>query len=156
MSVCKPEDLPDLLPAKARLMGFDLGTKTIGIALSDNTLAVASPLETIKRTKFTKDVQRIEALIAEHGVGGLVVGLPVNMDGTEGSRCQSARAFANNLLKRLDLPLVFWDERLSTAAVERMMTDEADLSRRRRGELVDKLAAAWILQGLLDALRARR
>jgi len=156
MSVCKPEDLPDLLPAKARLMGFDLGTKTIGIALSDNTLAVASPLETIKRTKFTKDVQRIEALIAEHGVGGLVVGLPVNVDGTEGPRCQSARAFANNLLKRLDLPLVFWDERLSTAAVERMMTDEADLSRRRRGELVDKLAAAWILQGLLDALRARR
>jgi len=156
MSVCKPEDLPDLLPAKARLMGFDLGTKTIGIALSDNTLAVASPLETIKRTKFSKDAGRIEALIAEHGAGGLVVGLPVNMDGTEGPRCQSARAFANNLLKRLDLPLVFWDERLSTAAVERMMIDEADLSRRRRGELVDKLAAAWILQGLLDALRARR
>ncbi len=156
MSVCKPEDLPELLPPRARLIGFDLGTKTIGIALSDTTLAVASPLETIKRTKFSRDVERIEALIAEHGVGGLVVGLPVNMDGTEGPRCQSARAFANNLLKRREMPLVFWDERLSTAAVERMMTDEADLSRRRRGELVDKLAAAWILQGLLDALRARR
>lgn len=156
MSVCKPEDLPAALGPGSRLMGFDLGSKTIGIAISDRTLAVASPLETIKRTKFTKDAERIEALIAEHGVGGLVVGLPVNMDGSEGPRCQSSRAFANNLLKRLDLPLTFWDERLSTAAVERMMTDEADLSRRRRGELVDKLAAAWILQGLLEALRARR
>lgn len=156
MSVCKPEDLPAALAAGSRLMGFDLGSKTIGIAVSDRTLAVASPVETIKRTKFAKDAERIEALIAELGVGGLVVGLPVNMDGSEGPRCQSARAFANNLLKRRDMPLAFWDERLSTAAVERMMTDEADLSRRRRGELVDKLAAAWILQGLLDALRARR
>lgn len=156
MSVCKPEDLPAALAAGSRLMGFDLGSKTIGIAVSDRTLAVASPVETIKRTRFAKDAERIEALIAEHGVGGLVVGLPVNMDGSEGPRCQSARAFANNLLKRRDMPLAFWDERLSTAAVERMMTDEADLSRRRRGELVDKLAAAWILQGLLDALRARR
>jgi putative Holliday junction resolvase len=136
----------------ARLMGFDLGEKTIGLALSDASLLVASPLETIKRRRFTVDAERIAALCAEHGVGGLVIGLPVNMDGSEGPRAQSTRAFARNLDGKLGLPYAFWDERLSTAAVERMLVDEADMTRRRRGEVVDKLAASYILQGLLDAL----
>jgi len=135
-------------------MGLDVGSKTIGIALADATLTVASPLETIRRSKFARDAERLAALIAEREVGGLVIGLPVNMDGSEGPRCQSVRQFARNLLERLDLPVAFWDERLSTAAVERMLVREADLSRQRRAVLVDKLAAAYILQGALDALAA--
>ncbi|MGF1606765.1 MAG: Holliday junction resolvase RuvX [Rhodothalassiaceae bacterium] len=132
-------------------MGFDVGTKTIGLALSDILLTVATPLETIRRSKFTKDVERLKALVAQQGVGGLVIGLPVNMDGSEGPRAQSARAFGRNLDQALALPVLFWDERLSTAAVTRTLLD-ADASRKRRAEVVDKLAAAYILQGALDAL----
>ncbi|WP_242509065.1 Holliday junction resolvase RuvX [Rhodothalassium salexigens] len=135
---------------RARLIGVDMGTKTLGLALSDPSLTVATPLETIRRTKFTQDVERLRALVAEHGVGGLVIGLPVNMDGSEGPRCQSTRAFARNVETALALPYCFWDERWSTQAVTRTLL-EADTSRKRRDALVDKMAAAYILQGALDA-----
>jgi len=135
-----------------RLLGFDLGRKTIGLALSDAGLMIASPLETIRRRKFGADAEHLKALCAEHGVGGLVIGLPRNMDGSEGPRAQSTRQFARNVEAKLGLPYAFWDERLSTAAVERMLVDEADMTRRRRGDVVDKLAAAYILQGALDAM----
>jgi putative Holliday junction resolvase len=151
MPIVEPVMLRPALPPGGRLLGFDVGEKTIGLAVSDPGLAVASPLLTLRRGKFTADAERLARLIAERRVGGLVIGLPVNMDGSEGPRCQSVRQFAANLLARLDLPLAFWDERLSTAAVTRAMLD-ADLSRRRRGEIVDQLAAAYILQGLLDRL----
>jgi putative Holliday junction resolvase len=136
-----------------RLMGLDLGSKTIGLALTDVTLTVATPLETIRRTKFTADAARVVELAAQHGVGGLVVGLPVNMDGSEGPAAQSARAFARNFEKLSPLPLAFWDERMSTAAVTRTLI-EADASRARRAEVVDKMAAAYILQGALERLRS--
>ena len=151
MPIVEPAKLRAALPPGRRLLGLDVGEKTIGLAVSDPGLAVASPLVTLRRGKFTADAERVARLVAERRVGGLVVGLPVNMDGSEGPRCQSVRQFAANLLARLDLPLAFWDERLSTAAVTRAMID-ADLSRRRRGEIVDQLAAAYILQGLLDRL----
>jgi putative Holliday junction resolvase len=141
-----------LTPA-ARLLGFDLGEKTIGLALSDTLLTVATPLDTLKRGKFSVDAVVLESLIQKHGVGGLVIGLPLNMDGTDGPSAQSARAFARNFANRSPLPIVLWDERLSTAAVTRTLLD-ADASRRRRGEVVDKMAAAYILQGALDRLRA--
>ena len=145
-------ELKAKLPRGKRLLGFDVGEKTIGLALSDTTLTVASPMATLLRVKFTKDVERIRAIVSEQGVGGFVVGLPINMDGSEGPRCQSVRQFAANLLEKIDLPLVFWDERLSTAAVTRTLL-EADMSRKRRRETVDKMAAAYILQGALDAAR---
>ena len=150
-------DLPQALQKRQRLLGLDLGEKTIGLALSDGALLVASPLETIKRRKFTQDAEALKAIVSEREVGGLVLGLPVNMDGSEGPRCQSTRQFARNLAQvaGIDLPYAFWDERLSTAAVERFMIEEADMTRRRRGEVVDKMPAAFILQGALDALRPR-
>jgi putative Holliday junction resolvase len=153
MPIVPFEELRAALKPGSRLLGLDVGTKTIGVALSDASLTVGSPQDTIRRTKFAADAARLVALIEERGVGGIVIGLPVNMDGSEGPRAQSTRQFARNLLERVDLPIAFWDERLSTAAVTRMMIDEADLTRKRRGELVDKLAAAYILQGALDALR---
>ncbi|MBM3521144.1 MAG: Holliday junction resolvase RuvX [Alphaproteobacteria bacterium] len=140
------------LPAGARLMGLDLGSKTIGVAVSDATRTIASPVETIARRKFTADVTRLIELAGKNGVGLIVIGLPVNMDGSEGPRAQSTRAFVRNLAHFTPLPVVFWDERLSTAAVERMMI-EAYASRARRAAAVDKLAAAWILQAALDSLR---
>ena len=150
-----PTDLADLkaaLGAGQRWLGLDVGSKTIGLALSDTTLTVATPLETVRRRKFTVDAQRLGDVCREHGVGGLVIGLPVNMDGSEGPRCQSTRAFADNLLKKREIPILFWDERLSTAAVERMLVKEMDVSRKQRAQVVDKLAASYILQGALDAL----
>ena len=155
MPICNPADLAAALPKGARLMGLDVGEKTIGLALSDATLSIATPLETLRRGKFAVDAEKLGTIIARQGVGGLVLGLPVKMDGSEGPRAQSTRAFAHNLLKKAELPLAFWDERLSTAAVTRGII-EADLSRARRAELVDKAAAAYILQGLLDHLRHRR
>lgn len=137
---------------KYRLLGIDVGTKTLGLALSDFSLTVATPHKTIRRTKFMADCQHLKALIHEHDVGGLLLGLPVSMDGTEGPKCQSVRQFAANLLGVMDLPLAFWDERLSTAAIERMLITEVDMSRKRRKEVVDTAAAAYILQGALDAL----
>lgn len=152
MSAPQPvNDLTDL-PERGKLLGLDLGTKTIGIAVSDGLRMTATPLETIKRKKFTQDAERLVELIAENTITALVLGLPLNMDGSEGPRAQSTRTFARNLKKHTDLPVIFWDERLSTAAVTRTMI-EADLSRARRGQVVDKLAAAYILQGALDRLR---
>ena len=137
-----------------RLLGIDPGSKTLGLAISDSALAVASPLETIRRGKFTEDAARLADVCAERNVGGMVIGLPVNMDGSEGPRCQSVRQFARNLAEKAGFtqPVAFWDERLSTAAVERLLIDEADMTRKRRAEVVDKMAAAYILQGALDAL----
>ena len=158
MTVVPLGDLLAHLAAGRRLLGLDLGEKTIGLAISDRGLKVASPLETIRRAKFTKDAEALAALCEDRSVGGLVLGLPVNMDGSEGPRCQSVRQFAANLaeLAGFTLPIAFWDERLSTAAVERVLVGEADMSRKRRGQVVDKMAAAYILQGALDALgRAR-
>ena len=152
MPTIKPEALRNAIAMPKRLLGLDLGTTTIGLALSDTTWAIASPLETIRRRKFTLDAERLFALVDEHDVGGLVLGLPINMDGTEGPRCQSTRAFANNVIAKRDMDITFQDERLSTAAVQRMLVDEMDSTRKRRAELVDKLAAAYILQGLLDRL----
>ena len=142
----------DLIPPTGRIMGLDLGTKTIGVAVSDGMRYSASPLETIKRSKFTKDAERLDVLIAENQVVAIILGLPLNMDGSEGPRVQSTRAFARSLAQRIALPIAFWDERLSTSAVTRMMI-QADLRRDRRKELVDKLAASYILQGALDRLR---
>ncbi len=151
MAICNPSDLKPALAKGARLLGLDVGTKTIGMALSDTSLMVATPLDTIRRTKFRDDLERMLSECAKHGVGGIVVGLPLSLDGTDSPRTQSVRQFAKNLAAKTDLPIVFWDERLSTAAVERGMI-EADLSRARRKELIDKAAAAYILQGLLDRL----
>lgn len=134
-----------------RLLGLDLGSKTIGIALSDINLTIATPMETIKRLKFTKDAQQLITIIKEQKVGGIVLGLPKNMDGSEGPRCQSTKQFGKNMLDKISIPIVYWDERLSTVAVTRTLL-EADTSRKRRGELVDKMAASYILQGVLDKL----
>jgi putative Holliday junction resolvase len=147
------EELPGILLPEARLLGLDVGSKTVGLALSDVTRSIATPYETLKRTKFTADAQKIAAIVAQEGVGGLVIGLPLNLDGSEGPRAQSTRAFARNLSAHIALPIAFWDERLSTAAVERHLI-EADASRKRRAEVVDRMAAAYILQGALDRLRA--
>lgn len=154
MAVIDLLDLPKALPRFAPLIGLDLGEKTIGVAVSDPTLLVASPLTLIRKTKFTDDAGELFKAMQSREAGGLVIGLPVNMDGTEGPRCQSVRAFARNLLRLRDLPVAFWDERMSTMAVNRLLIDEADVTRARRAEVVDKMAAAWILQGALERLRA--
>jgi len=153
MAICKPSALKASLARNQTILGLDLGTKTIGLALSDVGYMIASPLQTIARRKFGQDATELGAVIAKYNVGALVIGLPVQMDGTEGPRAQATRSFAQEFLTRMDLPIAFWDERLSSSAVQRMLTDEADLSRKRRGELVDKAAAAYILQGALDAMR---
>ncbi len=147
-------DFAAVLAPGYRLIGIDLGTKTIGLALSDVTRTIASPLETIRRVKFTPDVAQLLAIASAHRVAGFVLGLPVNMDGSEGSRAQATRAFARNLNKLTALPILLWDERLSTSAAERTLI-EADTSRKRRAEVIDKMAAAIILQGALDRLRHR-
>jgi len=151
MPVLSLAQLKETLGPGRRLLGLDVGAKTIGIAIADSRLTVASPLATLRRGKFAADAERLKALIAERAVGGLVIGLPLNMDGSEGPRCQSVRQFAANLLQRIDIAVAFWDERLSTAAVTRALI-AADMSRKRRAEVVDKAAAAYILQGALDAL----
>jgi putative Holliday junction resolvase len=138
------------LPPNQPVLGVDLGAKTIGVAVSDMTRRIASPRETIRRHKFSEDARDLLKIADEAKAGLLVIGLPLNMDGTEGPRAQSTRAFARNLAKLTRIPIVFWDERLSTAAVERMLID-ADASRARRAEIVDKLAAAYILQAALDS-----
>jgi len=154
MPVVDLAELPGLLPDRARMLGLDLGEKTIGLAISDRDRKVASPLETIRRRKFTLDARELARVCEEREVKALILGLPVNMDGGEGPRCESTRQFARNLVQQagFTLPIAFWDERLSTAAVERFLVDEADMTRKRRGEVVDKMAAAYILQGALDAL----
>jgi len=148
--------MPDLLASGHRLLGLDVGEKTLGLAISDSALRVASPLETLRRVKFTKDAEALRRVIEDRRAGGLVLGLPVNMDGSEGRACESIRQFAANLaqIAGLTLPMAFWDERLSTAAVQRLLIDEADMTRKRRAQVVDKMAAAYILQGALDSLMA--
>ncbi|MBP2290854.1 Holliday junction resolvase RuvX [Azospirillum rugosum] len=156
--------LPELaarLGRGQRLLGLDVGTKTIGLAVADPNLVVASPIGTLRRTKFTQDARELSKTIRDYGIGGFVIGLPLNMDGSEGPRAESTRAFAKNLMERPDLlgwdaEIAFWDERLSTSAVERFMIGEADMTRKRRDEVVDKMAAAYILQGALDALAHQR
>jgi putative holliday junction resolvase len=150
--ILEPEAFARVLPRGARLFGLDVGTKTIGLALSDVMRSIASGLTTLRRTKFAADARRLLELAQEHGVGGLVVGLPINLDGSEGPRAQATRAFTRNLSGLTTLPMLLWDERLSTAAAERMLL-EADLSRRRRSEVIDKVAATLILQSALDRLR---
>ncbi len=152
MSIRNISELKSLIKRGDRLLGLDIGTKTIGLAIADATHTIASPMDTIRRTKFTKDAEELFKVIDGRQVGALVLGLPLNMDGSEGPRCQSVRQFAANLLQKRDLEMGFWDERLSTAAVTRTLL-EADASRKRRDELVDKLAASYILQGALDMMR---
>ena len=144
--------LQDLQQSTGPLLGVDPGTKTLGLAISDGTRLIATPLDTIRREKFSIDADRLLAIYDENTISALVVGLPVNMDGSHGPRTQSIRDFCQNLLKRRDLPIFLWDERLSTLAVTRTML-EGDLSRKKRAQHVDKMAAAYILQGVLDRLR---
>ncbi len=146
-------DLAGRLAPNAQLVGLDLGDKTIGVAISDGRRSIATPLETIRRKKFTLDAEKLLALVADRSIGGIVLGLPVNMTGDEGPRAQSTRAFARNLSRVTDIPIVFWDERLTTVAAERALL-EADTSRKRRAEVIDHVAAAYILQGALDRLAA--
>lgn len=152
MAVVDLTELPALLPRYSALMGLDLGEKTIGVAVSDVTRMVATPLELIRKTKFTAEANRLFALIDGREIGAIVIGLPINMDGTEGVRCQSNRAFARNLLRLREIPIAFWDERMSTMAVNRFLIEELDASRAKRAGLVDQMAAGWILQGALDRL----
>jgi putative Holliday junction resolvase len=151
MAIRNPADLRELRRSGRRLMGLDLGTKTIGTALSDTRHVIASPLRTIRRTRFRADATLLRAMIERHDVAGLVIGLPISLDGAEGPRCQSTRQFADNLLALFPIEIAFWDERLSTAAVERQMI-AADMRRDRRAAIVDSAAAAYILQGCLDFL----
>jgi len=151
MILANPADLREVAPPGKRLMGLDVGTKTIGLALSDVRRVIATPLETVRRRRFREDAARLFALIDAREVGGLVIGLPLTLAGTNGPRTQSVRQFARNLVALRDLPVAFWDERLSTAAVTREMI-AADLTRQRRAEIVDRVAAAYILQGCLDYL----
>ena len=158
MSIRNLVELKAVMPRHARLIGLDIGEKTIGMAVCDPGFTVASPIGTIRRTKFTQDAQELARVMKDRDVRGLIIGLPVNMDGTEGPRCDSVREFARNLLLRPELfgkvepEIAFWDERLSTSAVDRMMI-EWDMTRKRRDEVVDKMAAAYILQGALDFLK---
>ncbi|WP_170514994.1 Holliday junction resolvase RuvX [Ruegeria atlantica] len=146
------EEFAATLPPMTALMGLDLGEKTIGVAVSDRMRGVASPLETVRRKKFTLDSARLLELIADREIGGVILGLPKNMDGTEGPRCQSTRAFARNLSRLTEVSIGFWDERLSTVAAEKALL-EADTTRKRRGQVIDHVAAGYILQGALDRLR---
>ncbi|WP_170605115.1 Holliday junction resolvase RuvX [Ruegeria arenilitoris] len=146
------QDFADALPQMKALIGLDLGEKTIGVAVSDRMRTVASPLETVRRKKFSLDSARLIEIATDREIGGIVLGLPKNMDGSEGPRCQSTRAFARNLSRLTDLPIGFWDERLSTVAAEKALL-EADTTRKRRGQVIDHVAAGYILQGALDRLR---
>ena len=149
--------LPDIvefagtLPPYRAILGLDLGDKTIGVAISDLRRGIATPVEVIRRTKFTEDAGKLLAILTARNVAGIVLGLPLNMDGSEGPRVQSTRAFARNLARLTELPITFWDERLSTVAAERALI-EADTSRKRRREVIDQVAAGYILQGALDRL----
>ncbi|KAE9631523.1 Holliday junction resolvase RuvX [Parasedimentitalea maritima] len=145
------EQFATALPDFTALIGLDLGDKTVGVAVSDPMGTVATPLETVRRKKFTVDAARLLEIIEGRSIGGIVLGLPRNMDGSEGPRCQKTRAFARNLSRLTELPIGFWDERLSTVAAERVLL-EADTSRKRRAEVIDHVAASYILQGALDRM----
>jgi putative Holliday junction resolvase len=145
------DDLKQVVAKNTRLLGLDLGAKTIGLAISDGAFHMSTPLDTIRRKKFTHDAIQLQAIIETRQIGGLILGLPINMDGTEGPRCQSTRQFAANFIDKYDIPIAFWDERLSTAAVERDLI-AADVSRAKRALVIDQMAASFILQGALDYL----
>lgn len=151
MPVVDLQSIKSHLSQNQCLLGLDLGSKTIGLAVSDPSFMIASPIETIKRTKFTADANRLMEIHSDREIGGWILGLPVEMDGHEGPRCQSTRQFAANFMERSDLPIAFWDERLSSSAVNRFLIGEADMTRKRRGQVVDKMAAGYILQGALDS-----
>jgi putative Holliday junction resolvase len=141
------------LPIGTRLLGLDIGSKTIGLAITDSTFTVSTAVDTIRRTKYTKDLVLLKKIIDNRSVGGLVIGLPISMDGTEGPACQSIRQFGKNIITSIEIAVTFWDERLSTSAVERFLINEANVTRKRRKKIIDKLAATYILQGAIDSLR---
>ncbi len=151
MPIVELQSIKSHLNRNQCLLGLDLGSKTIGLAVSDPSFMIASPIETIKRTKFTADANRLMEIHKDRQIGGWVLGLPVEMDGNEGPRCQSTRQFAENFIGLSELPISFWDERLSSSAVNRFLISEADMTRKRRGQVVDKMAAGYILQGALDS-----
>lgn len=153
MAVIDITELAGALAPRRALLGLDLGEKTIGVAVSDISLTIASPLELIRKSKFTLEAERLFKLMALREADGLVIGLPVNMDGTEGPRCQSCRAFARNILRLRDMPIAFWDERWSSSVMNRFLIEEADLTRAKRAEVIDRSAAAYILQGALDRMK---
>ena len=155
MAIVEMNNLRKTVKRGERLLGLDLGSKTIGLAISDSGFMIASPLETIRRKKFTSDALALKAIINKRQIGGIVLGLPKNMDGSDGPRVQSTRQFAANLLERFDIPIAFWDERLSTMAVKRVLVNEADMSRQKRSAVVDKMAASYILQGALDLMASQ-
>ena len=152
------QDLKTAIEPNSRLLGLDLGSKTIGVAVSDPALMLASPITTVNRTKFTKDAIELENMVQEFNIGGIILGLPLNMNGTEGPRCQSTRQFAENLRTERDwtMPIALWDERLSTSAVEKFLIGDVDMNRKRRAEVVDKMAAGFILQGALDYISRQK
>jgi putative Holliday junction resolvase len=152
MPIVDLQSIKSHLSPKQSLLGLDLGRKTIGLAVSDPPLLIASPIETIKRTKFMADANHLINIHKNRNIGGWVLGMPVEMDGFEGARCQSTRQFSANFMELSDIPITFWDERLSSSAVNRFLISEADMSRKRRGQVVDKMAAGYILQGALDSL----
>ncbi|MEE3044752.1 MAG: Holliday junction resolvase RuvX [Pseudomonadota bacterium] len=146
------QELLRFLPPAARVLGLDIGTKTIGVALSDVGLQIASPYELISRKKFTRDIAQLSSIIDKQNVGGIIIGFPRELDGSIGKACHRVYAFVDEMEKYIDLPVLMWDERLSTNAVERILIEEVDMTRKRRAEVVDKTAAAYILQGALDHL----
>ena len=152
MPIVDLQSIKSYLSPNQCLLGLDLGTKTIGLAVSDATHIIASPIETIKRTKFMVDADRLIDIQKNRNIGGWVLGMPIEMDGFEGARCQSTRQFSANFMELSDIPISYWDERLSSSAVNRFLIIEADMSRKRRGQVVDKMAAGYILQGALDFL----
>ncbi|MEO5375727.1 MAG: Holliday junction resolvase RuvX [Alphaproteobacteria bacterium] len=156
MAIRTPTELKGLIKPGWRLLGLDLGEKTIGLALSDVTLTIASAFDTLTRQSMTKDLGALIRIVRDQQVGGMIIGLPIQMDGSEGERAEVTRRFARDMLIRVDIEIAFWDERLSSAAVERMLITEADMSRKRRREVVDKAAATYILQGALDALNYQK
>ncbi|MEQ1789103.1 MAG: Holliday junction resolvase RuvX [Rickettsiales bacterium] len=152
MLIENQEEFTKNLPSEARVLGLDVGDTTIGLALSDLRRSISTPLLTIERKKFSKDVEQLKTIINTQKIAGLVIGYPINMDGSKGTRVQSTRSFVSNISKHFELPMLFWDERFSSMVVEKMMK-QADMSRKRRAELVDKLAASYMLQGYLDKAR---
>ena len=154
MAVVDITELAGACAPRTCVLGLDLGEKTIGVAISDLSLTLASPLELIRKSKFTLEAEHLFKLMKARQVSGMVIGLPVNMDGTEGPRAQSCRAFARNLLRLKDFPIAFWDERWSSSVMNRFLIEEADLSRAKRAEVIDKNAAAYILQGALDRMKS--
>ncbi|MGI9392780.1 MAG: Holliday junction resolvase RuvX [Parvibaculales bacterium] len=152
MALIEIAKLDTVIEKQKKVLGLDLGSKTIGLALGDYIHSIATPIGTIKRSKFSKDAEVLSKIIKEHDIGALIIGLPVNMDGTEGARAQSTRAFVRNFLNIYDIPCAFWDERLSTKAAERILL-EADCSRVKRAKNIDKMAASFLLQGALDYIK---